>query len=407
MQDWITQSSEMGAIYNHSILNIAATGFPDGEKGLFVKRNSSVLVPISVSIEADQYTLFRPGADDEHRQKELDKGDYYLVDTGSWRDGVDESPLCKRGWVTQERALFIRTLHFGQQQLFWECKCGNASEVFPRGFLSGTRIENPKVFLTSVTKSKKERAESLQAIRKIILDRRESDEEYRVLMEDMRIQHMALDDEPKDEDDDSEDMSDGEFAKSMKALQTNGNQFTDEESDSSDSELEVDYSNPSNLFKPIRHSVKGLKLSAKDFDGCDLNILDGLDIKGWKKFKTELQDLGFGGSYCRVKSLPVRGMLLEQSQWLTVVEIFSRCSLSFSKDKLVAISGMAKSLSQEMNCDYLAGLWRKDLEHQILWKVEVVRPAPKKDGTRGPSWSWASVDGAIKIPEWSGFFYDG
>jgi hypothetical protein len=48
-------------------------------------------------------------------------------------------------------------------------------------------------------------------------------------------------------------------------------------------------------------------------------------------------------------------MALAQSQWLTMIEIFSRCSLSFSKDELVAISGMAKSLSKEMDCDNLAG----------------------------------------------------
>jgi hypothetical protein len=39
------------------------------------------------------------------------------------------------------------------------------------------------------------------------------------------------------------------------------------------------------------------------------------------------------------------------------------------KDKPVAFLGIAKSLSQEMNCDYLAGLWRKSLEHQSPWKV--------------------------------------
>jgi hypothetical protein len=145
-------------------------------------------------------------------------------------------------------------------------------------------------------------------------------------------------------------------------------------------------------------------LFPKDFDGCDLNILDGLDIKGWKELKTKLESWGFGAQSDRVKPLPIRGMALEQKQWLTVVEIFSRCSLSFSKDKLVAISGMAKSLSQEMNCDYLAGLWRKDLEHQLLWKVNGAFRSPKEDGTRGPSWSWASVDGAIEIPDWRGYF---
>ena len=35
-------------------------------------------------------------------------------------DGL-ASPLSGRGWVLQERLLAPRTLHFGREQLFWEC----------------------------------------------------------------------------------------------------------------------------------------------------------------------------------------------------------------------------------------------------------------------------------------------
>jgi hypothetical protein len=87
------------------------------------------------------------------------------------------------------------------------------------------------------------------------------------------------------------------------------------------------------------------------------------------------------------------------------VEIFSNCALLYSKDKLIAIAGMARMISLDMKCSYLTGMWRKDLEHQLLWNVKKAMPSIKKDGTRGPSWSWASVDGGIEISDWSGYFY--
>ena len=51
-----------------------------------------------------------------------------------------------RSWVVQERALSIRTIHFGRRQLFWECNCGYGSEVFPEGFLQGTVVDSIKSF---------------------------------------------------------------------------------------------------------------------------------------------------------------------------------------------------------------------------------------------------------------------
>lgn len=131
----------MGSIYQHSILNIAATGFADGSKGLFVDRDPNVMTPIGVVVENDQYVHFGEG---ETRQREDDKNHYLLVDVHAWKDGVDEAPLGKRGWVIQERSLSVRTIHLGAKQLYWECLSLRANEVFPKGFVSGTvaRIQN-------------------------------------------------------------------------------------------------------------------------------------------------------------------------------------------------------------------------------------------------------------------------
>ena len=38
-EDWLNESARMGAVYRNSYLNIAGTGFKDGNAGLFVQRN--------------------------------------------------------------------------------------------------------------------------------------------------------------------------------------------------------------------------------------------------------------------------------------------------------------------------------------------------------------------------------
>jgi hypothetical protein len=87
-------------------------------------------------------------------------------------------------------------------------------------------------------------------------------------------------------------------------------------------------------------------------------------------------------------------------RWREVVSHYSPCQLTFPSDKLVAISGLAKRLKDNMNCPYHAGLWEDQLIHQLGWYVEDPMPAPTVEGCRGPSWSWASVDGSVDIPSW-------
>jgi hypothetical protein len=64
------------------------------------------------------------------------------------------------------------------------------------------------------------------------------------------------------------------------------------------------------------------------------------------------------------------GRILGDSQkWNIVVYTFSRCALTRSEDKLVAISGVAKTLQPVFQDEYLAGLWRKQILPGLLWTV--------------------------------------
>ena len=42
-------------------------------------------------------------------------------------------------------------------------------------------------------------------------------------------------------------------------------------------------------------------------------------------------------------------------------------------------------------------MWRIELERNLLWSVESKFGRPEED--KASSWSWASIDGKIKIPE--------
>jgi hypothetical protein len=62
----------------------------------------------------------------------------------------------------------------------------------------------------------------------------------------------------------------------------------------------------------------------------------------------------------------------------------------------VAISNIARAVHKASPDQYLAGMWRKDLETMLSWCCLRVSGVIPRSGTyRAPSWSWASVDGPV------------
>lgn len=95
-----------------------------------------------------------------------------------------------------------------------------------------------------------------------------------------------------------------------------------------------------------------------------------------------------------------------------VVTLYSGGDLTFVKDRLVAISGVAKWVSEQTADVYLAGLWERDLPKQLLWFRKRrsntddadAKEDPQTDVTNpteylAPSWSWGSVYTSIQFPE--------
>jgi hypothetical protein len=86
---------------------------------------------------------------------------------------------------------------------------------------------------------------------------------------------------------------------------------------------------------------------------------------------------------------------LLEKYWDDVIYEFSGLSLTFGKDKLPALSGVAKTLLNFPSGDkYLAGLWKKTIVADLCWSVmngEGRRPS----SYRSPTWSWTAIDGVI------------
>jgi hypothetical protein len=88
--------------------------------------------------------------------------------------------------------------------------------------------------------------------------------------------------------------------------------------------------------------------------------------------------------------------------WMTVVELYSDANLTFDEDKLPAISGIARRSHEEEGMQYLAGMWRDQLELDLCWEATKLHKRPI---WRAPSWSWASINGRVNMEDSFGLLF--
>ena len=154
--DWQVQGAQMGSIYSNSHLTISAVRSSNADDGLFSAADS---VPAA-------YELCMPGQDDaarpsgllcrpllshvQHSEGRLTEQEEIQLDLMSGILQAPESkfvntPLIRRAWVLQERLLSPRVLHFGREELSWECveHCAcQCSESLHYGGLSGLILDS-------------------------------------------------------------------------------------------------------------------------------------------------------------------------------------------------------------------------------------------------------------------------
>ncbi|KAF5640401.1 heterokaryon incompatibility protein [Fusarium sp. NRRL 25303] len=105
--------------------------------------------------------------------------------------------------------------------------------------------------------------------------------------------------------------------------------------------------------------------------------------------------------------------------WFSFIEEYSQRALTFSSDRLPAISGIIHACKPPPGEVYLAGIWKSRLPEALLWRVtkrtentEGPIVAHMVDGTNGkssaivtqqsyvaPSWSWASANHKVRFED--------
>jgi hypothetical protein len=85
--------------------------------------------------------------------------------------------------------------------------------------------------------------------------------------------------------------------------------------------------------------------------------------------------------------------------WIEAVIDLSIRKITEESDKLPAISGVAQQMHLITGDTYLAGLWKAALHFELMWlqdpAADDFHHARRPTIYRAPSWSWASVEGAI------------
>lgn len=103
--DWEQEAVNMGSVYTHAYLTIAATRSPDSESGFLEPRNGVEVVQMRVKVTCC-----------------VSKTKEYQYSLGLETNYSDMAgPLTTRAWAFQERILSPRILHFTKSGIFWDC----------------------------------------------------------------------------------------------------------------------------------------------------------------------------------------------------------------------------------------------------------------------------------------------
>lgn len=81
--------------------------------------------------------------------------------------------------------------------------------------------------------------------------------------------------------------------------------------------------------------------------------------------------------------------------WHETLEDYTRRKMTFDRDKITAIGGIASVISQRTGDTLISGLWENDVLRSLLWRVVDSSVEVKPTALSMPSWSWAKTHGLI------------
>lgn len=96
----------------------------------------------------------------------------------------------------------------------------------------------------------------------------------------------------------------------------------------------------------------------------------------------------------RIGDKGLQGGFLDFS-WLDITKWYSFRDLTYDKDKLPALAGLASRFGESHFGNYCAGLWWENMPECLLWQRDTGSLLQKPSRYLAPTWSWASLNGCI------------
>jgi Heterokaryon incompatibility protein (HET) len=123
--DWNVESSRMVDVYAGAFFTLFADCASDDDAGFLNVNRSLSPPPILIRLRSGQFSSLpvyvRYSDASIPMWKQPTKGHLYTTNVG-------ESVLSDRAWILQERVMSRRILHFGKNQMFWECRTTTLAE---------------------------------------------------------------------------------------------------------------------------------------------------------------------------------------------------------------------------------------------------------------------------------------
>jgi len=156
--DWEAEASRMASVYRHAYLTVSATASSGPSTGIFKGNQAVIARPSPEEEDDDDDVLGVLFPDASKLRKELRLSlrimtTHPTLQINSLSDPKQDQilPLLSRAWAYQERLLSPRVLHFGPQEVFWECmqdldcECHELKWGETQGKHMGTYISSDKV----------------------------------------------------------------------------------------------------------------------------------------------------------------------------------------------------------------------------------------------------------------------
>ncbi|KAH0565008.1 hypothetical protein GP486_001606 [Trichoglossum hirsutum] len=96
------------------------------------------------------------------------------------------------------------------------------------------------------------------------------------------------------------------------------------------------------------------------------------------------------------RQMPIIGFEEGMHNWMKLVEVFTHRFVTMSRDRILAISGIAERYGRVFGDQYCAGIWRSTFAKALFWEpAGELHPRPQI--WQGPSWSWTSINGPVRF----------